>query len=58
LREIDLKTGGQNTILVGYGRLMDVVESADGSIYVLTSNTDGSGSPQQGDDKILRLTRS
>lgn len=58
LREIDPKTGGQNTILVGYGRLIDVVESADGSIYVLTSNTDGSGSPQQGDDKILRLTRS
>ena len=58
LREIDFKTGSQNTILIGYGRLSDVVESGDGSIFVLTSNTDGNGSPQQGDDKILRLTRS
>jgi glucose/arabinose dehydrogenase len=58
LREIDLKTSSQNTILVGYGRLADVVESSDGSIFVLTSNTDGRGLPQQGDDKILRLLRS
>ncbi len=58
LREIDLKTASQNAILVGYGRLIDVIESRDGSIFVLTSNTDGSGLPQQGDDKILRLTRS
>lgn len=58
LRDIDFKTGNQNTILVGYGRLSDVVESRDGSIFVLTSNTDGNGIPQQGDDKILRLTRS
>ncbi len=58
LREIDLKTSSQNTILVGYGRLADVVESKDGSIFVLTSNTDGNGLPQQGDDKILRLLRS
>jgi|SRR6266487_1001902 len=57
LREIDLKTNSQNTILVGYGRLADVFESSDGSIFVLTSNTDGRGLPQQGDDKILRLTR-
>lgn len=55
LREIDLKASSQNTILVGYGRLADVVESRDGSIFVLTSNTDGRGLPQQGDDKILRL---
>ena len=55
LREIDLKTSSQNTILVGYGRLADVVESRDGSIFVLTSNTDGNGLPKQGDDKILRL---
>jgi aldose sugar dehydrogenase len=58
LREIDLKNASQNNILVGYGRLIDVVESSDGSLFVLTSNTDGNGLPQQGDDKILRLTRS
>ena len=58
LREINFETGGQNTILVGYGRIADVVESGDGSIFVLTSNTDGRALPQQGDDKILRLTRS
>jgi glucose/arabinose dehydrogenase len=58
LRDIDIKSGSQNTILVGYGRLTDLVESADGSILVLTSNTDGRGLPQEGDDKILRLTKS
>src|SRR6187402_1065006 len=58
LRDIDFDSGSQNTILVGYGRIIDLVESGDGSIYVLTSNTDGRALPQQGDDKILRLTRS
>jgi glucose/arabinose dehydrogenase len=58
LRDIDFDSGSQNTILVGYGRIIDLVESEDGSIYVLTSNTDGRALPQQGDDKILRLARS
>jgi glucose/arabinose dehydrogenase len=58
LRDLDFDSGSQNTILVGYGRIIDLVESEDGSIYVLTSNTDSRGLPQQGDDKILRLTRS
>lgn len=58
LRDIDLQSGSQNTILVGYGRLTDLVESGDGSILVLTSNTDGRGLPEKGDDKILRLTKS
>ena len=58
LRDIDFDSGSQNTILVGYGRIIDLVESEDGSIYVLTSNTDGRALPQQGDDKILRLTKS
>ena len=57
LRDIDIQSGSQNTILVGYGRLTDLVESGDGSILVLTSNTDGRGLPQEGDDKILRLTK-
>jgi glucose/arabinose dehydrogenase len=58
LRDIDFDSGSQNTILVGYGRIIDLAESEDGSIYVLTSNTDGRALPQQGDDKILRLARS
>ena len=58
LRDIDFDSGSQNTILVGYGRIIDLVESEDGSIFVLTSNTDGRALSQQGDDKILRLTRS
>jgi aldose sugar dehydrogenase len=39
-----------------YGRLRDVVQGPDGAIYILTNNRDGRGSPQPGDDKILRLT--
>lgn len=39
-----------------YGRLRDVVQGPDGFIYVATSNRDGRGSPNSGDDKILRIT--
>lgn len=38
-----------------YGRLRDVIEGKDGSIYILTSNRDGRGTPNIGDDKIIRL---
>jgi glucose/arabinose dehydrogenase len=39
-----------------YGRLRTVVEGPDGALYVLTSNRDGRGSPEDGDDRVLRLT--
>jgi aldose sugar dehydrogenase len=55
LRSIDLYSGEQNNILVGYGRLRDVVEGNNGSLIVLTSNTDGRGLIQENDDKILRI---
>ncbi len=38
-----------------FGRLRTVVEAPDGSLYVLTNNRDGRGSPRSGDDRILRV---
>jgi glucose/arabinose dehydrogenase len=41
-----------------YGRIRDVVPGPDGSLWMLTNNTDGRGSPQQGDDRILQVALS
>ena len=39
-----------------YGRLREVIQSKDGSIYIATSNRDGRGNPDITDDRIIRLT--
>jgi glucose/arabinose dehydrogenase len=57
LRHIDLETGNTANVLTGYGRIRDVVEAPDGSLYVLTSNRDGRAIVEPGDDKILKVTR-
>jgi aldose sugar dehydrogenase len=36
-----------------YGRLRTVREGPNGCLYVLTSNRDGRGTPQPGDDRVL-----
>jgi aldose sugar dehydrogenase len=57
LRHIDLESKNQSNILVGYGRLRDVIEAPDGSLYVLVNNKDESGMAQENDDKILRILK-
>jgi glucose/arabinose dehydrogenase len=37
------------------GRVRTVVEGPDGALYALTSNTDGRGSPRDGDDRLVRI---
>lgn len=38
-----------------YGRLRTVVPTGDGGLWLVTSETDGRGTPGKGDDRILRL---
>ena len=59
LYQLDFEEGlsSQKSILSGIGRVRDVVQGNDGSLYVITSNTDGKGFPDSMDDKLLRILK-
>ncbi len=38
-----------------YGRIREVLGAADGTLWFVTNNTDGRGSPRPGDDRILSV---
>ena len=48
---------GETALYTELGRIRDVVEYK-GYIYICTSNRDGRGIPQKGDDKIMRIKMS
>ncbi len=58
LYEVTLTGGSVNlkTHFKGqFGRLREVILGPDGMFYITTSNLDGRGNPQSGDDKIIRV---
>lgn len=59
LRKLNLSADGktilgEEAILTDLGRVRDVVEH-EGYLYISTCNRDGRGTPQSGDDKIIRI---
>ena len=55
--QIDENDIDLDTIMSGIGRIRDVAQSEDGYIYIITSNTDGKGFPDDNDDKLLRILK-
>ncbi|MEQ6898351.1 PQQ-dependent sugar dehydrogenase [Microbacterium sp. KR10-403] len=51
----DTVVGDPEALLQGSGRLRDAATADDGTLWVLTNNTDGRGSPRPGDDRVLRF---
>jgi hypothetical protein len=49
-------TGEPQALLTGtLGRLRTVAAAPDGSLWITSSNTDGRGSPRDGDDRIVAV---
>lgn len=48
-------TGWLEVFVGDFGRLRTVALGPDGLLYLLTSNQDGRGNPNSGDDKLIRI---
>jgi len=57
LWEIPLEEIGTSTdyLVQEFGRLREVTTAPDGSLWILTNNTDGVGEPDENDDLLLRI---
>ena len=48
--------GSTRDFLVGgFGRIRDVLPGPDGTLWLLTNNTDGRGEPREGDDRLVQF---
>jgi len=53
---VDLRLAeGSDSDSVGLGRLRTIEVAPDGSLWVMTNNTDGRGQPRPGDDRIVQV---
>jgi glucose/arabinose dehydrogenase len=51
-----VRVTGQESLWKGqFGRIRNVTEGPDGSLYLLTNNRDGRGTPAASDDRIIRF---
>ncbi|MBD1380884.1 PQQ-dependent sugar dehydrogenase [Metabacillus arenae] len=55
--EFDLETGEYREVITGLGRIRDVLIEDD-SLYFISNNTDGRGTPEENDDKLYRVSLS
>lgn len=54
VREFDLKTKKTRELITGLGRIRDVLIE-DGTLYFVSNNTDGRGTPDEKDDRLYRI---